>query len=149
MPTHPLADQVRAAHQRLHTAQARLAPDHTLPNGWSVQDVLSVVTAWQAELVTALAKARLGQTPRVPARTPEQAQARTAEWLAEYRPRPFDRVQADFAGVHAQLLRQVEAMSEADLNAPRRWLNGQSLRAWVKREAIDQVNDYATLLEAP
>lgn len=143
-----LSDQVRSAHRRLYAAQARLTPAHTLANGWSVAETLSALTAWQAEIVTALAKVRLGQTPRLPARTPAQAQARTAEWLAEYRQRPFDRVLADFTGVHTQLLRQLEAVTEADLNAPRRWLDGQSLRAWVTREAVDQVNAYAAQLEA-
>jgi hypothetical protein len=86
---------------------------------WSVKDVLSHLTAWEAEVITIWAKFKRGQKLPKTLYTDAEIEAQNARWYAQNKTRPLDRVQADFQGVHKQLLRQVEAMTEREVNGPR------------------------------
>jgi uncharacterized damage-inducible protein DinB len=105
------------AYLALLDAAAREAPG-AYAGAWSVKDVLSHLTAWEAELVTQLAKARMGKRPAKLDWTEAETDAQNERWFKEYRHRPWDKVEADFQGVRKQLLRQLEAYSEADLDGP-------------------------------
>jgi uncharacterized protein (TIGR03083 family) len=104
---------------------------------WSVKDILSHLTAWEAEAVTALAKVKRGLQPgKIPW---EQAEvdALNAKWHKENRPRPLDRVLADFRGVRAQMIRQVESFDDQDLNAPRAWFRKRTLVELIRAETFE------------
>jgi uncharacterized protein (TIGR03083 family) len=98
---------------------------------WAVKDVLAHVTAWEAELVTGLAKVRQGRLPGKTNYTPDEIQAQNTRWHAENQGRPLARVLADFRGVRKQTLRQIRALTEQDLNAPRPWLRQGTVVDWV------------------
>lgn len=115
---------------------------------WTVKDVLSHLAACEAEVVTGLARVRQGKPPGKVHHTPDEVQAQNARWHAEYKDRPLDRVRADFQGVRRQLLRQVEAFTEQDLAAPRRWLKGAALADWVREEIVEHDVEHARDLRA-
>jgi uncharacterized protein (TIGR03083 family) len=92
---------------------------------WSVKDVLAHLTAWEAEMVTLLAKAKRGQKPKWPA-TQSETDALNAKWHKENKNRPLDRVRADFQGVRQQTVRQVEGLSDQELNQKWDWLRNRT-----------------------
>ena len=103
---------------------------------WSIKDVLTHLTACEAELVTGLSKIRRGQSPGKVQYTDAEIQAQNEAWQAEYRDRPLDRVLADFRGVRRQLVRQLEALDDQALNAPRPWFQKRTIADWVQDEIM-------------
>ncbi len=105
---------------------------------WSVKDILTHLTAWEAELVARLAQARQGKKPANTNLTPAQADELNAQWRKEYKNRPLDRVLADFRAVRGQTITQVESLAEEDLNDPKRysWLGGAPLWEWIERDSF-------------
>lgn len=117
---------------------------------WSVKDILTHVTAWEAELVTWLAQARQGKKPRNTHRTPAQVDELNARWRQEYKDRPLDRVLADFRAVRGQTMAQVESLAEEDLNDPKRysWLRGSPLCEWIEGEAFGHEAEHTAQIKA-
>ncbi|MBX7213778.1 MAG: ClbS/DfsB family four-helix bundle protein [Thermoflexales bacterium] len=85
---------------------------------WSVKDVLGHLAVWSSRAVTALFMAERGQDPR---KAFPAFDAKTG-WTAannaareEQRERPLERIEADFHGAHAQLVKRLEALGDEDL----------------------------------
>ena len=104
---------------------------------WSVKDLLSHLTAWEAEAVTVLAKVKRGQKPGKIPWEPAEVDALNAKWYKENKSRPLERVLADFRGVRAQMLRQVEALTDNDLAEPRPWFGQRALLEMIKAETFE------------
>ena len=121
--------RLEAALQGLSEAQMM---DPGVMGDWSVKDLLAHMTAWEAEAVRILARARAGQSTQPAATSEAEMNALNAKLYKENKNRPLENVLADFHGVHKQLLRQVEALSDADLNRPIAWLGNQNLASIVE-----------------
>lgn len=130
----------------LDAALAGLTPEQMADPGalgdWSVKDILSHLTAWEAEAVTLLAKTRQGKTyPAV--HSDEEIEALNARWHKENKNRPLERVTADHAGVRKQMLRQLEGCTDTELNAPRPALKNGTLVEWVKGDTFEHEAEHA------
>ena len=113
------------------------------PNGeWSAKDVLAHLTAWEAEMVRALAQLRQGLRPEYFTRkTP--VDALNEQFYRDSKDRPLERVLADFEGVREQLLRQVERFSPAELDAPPKSVKtSQSLRQLILSETLEHEQEH-------
>ena len=104
---------------------------------WSVKDLLSHLTAWEAEAVTVLAKVKRGRKPGKIPWEPGEVDALNAQWYKENKSRPLERVLADFRGVRAQMLRQVEAFTDNNLAEPRPWFGNRALLEMIKAETFE------------
>lgn len=146
---HPtdLAAALTAARAAMEAALAGLPDEHCLTPGaagpWTIKDVLAHLTYWEVELVTSLAKFRRGQAPGKTRYTAAEITAQNARWHAESQARSLGQVRADFQGVRKQTLRQVEALTEKDLNAPRAWLGQDSIRQWVLTWVVEHEHEHA------
>jgi uncharacterized damage-inducible protein DinB len=114
-----------------------------LEGEWSVQDVLSHLTAWEAELVTGLSKVRRGQKPGKTRWTAAEINDQNAKWYAENKGRPLERVLADFHGVRKQSLRQVESLTDQDIAEPRAFLNQGTIADWALTWVIEHETEHA------
>lgn len=103
---------------------------------WSIKDVLAHLAACEAELVSGLARIRRGQSPGKVFYTDAEIQTQNETWHAENRDRPLDAILADFHGVRRQLIRQLESLSDQDLNAPRPWYQQGNIADWVQAESV-------------
>lgn len=118
------------------------------PGSWAVRDVIAHCAAWEAELVTALAKLRRGSKPGKTDYSLAEIRAFNEKVYQENRKRPLETVLADFRGVRQQLLRQLDGLSEADLNAPRPWLDQHSLADWITGWVVQHETDHAAQIAA-
>ena len=109
-------------------------------------EALAHLTGWEVELVTNLAKFRRGQKPGKTNYTPAEINAQNARWQAESQSRSLVQVRADYQGVRKQTIRQVEALSAAELDAPRAWLGQASIRQWVLTWVVEHEQEHAHLL---
>lgn len=142
-----LVAKLQAARADLEAALAGLEPEQLLTPGvlgaWTVKDVLAHLTAWEVELVTGLAKFKRGVSPGKTQYTPAEIEAQNTRWHAEAQSRPLDRVLADLRGVRRQTLRQLETLTERDLNAPRAWLRDSTIAEWVLTWVVEHETEHA------
>ncbi len=153
MTKQELLGALSEARSRLEAAlagldEARLVAPGAGGDDWSIKDILSHLTAWEAEIVTGLARIRRGQTPGKTDYSAAEIAAQNAAWHAENKDRPLDRVLADFHGVRKQLLRQLEAYPDKDLSAPRKGLEAQTIAAWVRDWIVEHEHEHAEHLTA-
>ena len=131
---------------------ADLRPDTLEISGvagaWSVKDVLAHLTAWQVELLTNLGLAQRGQKPARTAWDDAAVDAQNAAWYQQYRARPLERVIEDYDGVHRQLLRKVNGLSDKDLNAPLPWWRGQTLSQYIGEDVLEHEAEHLPALLA-
>jgi hypothetical protein len=115
---------------------------------WSVKDVLSHLSIWEAELVMLLHHFRRGRKP------PSERFAKTvdelnAKWHAATRDRPLARVLDDFHGVRRQTIRQLEGLADGDLTrAPYRWMDGRPLWKWIAEDSFEHEAEHAADIRA-
>lgn len=116
-----LKQALHDSRQQLEGAIAHLGPAEMemLHGNWSVKQTLAHLMAWEAELVTGLAKLKRGQKTFKTEYPPAETDAINDRVAKETVGRPLARVQADFVGVRKQLLRQLDGWSDKDLNAAR------------------------------
>lgn len=144
-------EKIRSGRERLEAAIAGMSEAEMARPGvvgdWSVKDLLAHVTAWEAELVTALWYTTLGRQPRLG--SIRDVDAWNAERYEENRGRPLDRVLGDFRGVYDQLLQRVEKLSDDELNDPQRykWTRGEPLLAYIAANSYDHEKEHAAQIE--
>jgi uncharacterized protein (TIGR03083 family) len=110
---------------------------------WSVKDLLSHLTAWEAELVKLLAQLRTSKRPAY--FDLGNVDDLNAKWHKETKKRPLDRVLADFEGVRKQTLRRLESYSNEELTDPKKykWFDGRPLWRWVAAETFEHEAEHA------
>lgn len=116
------------------------------PGSWAVRDVLAHCAAWEAEVVTGLAKLKRGSKPGKTQYSDAEIQAFNERVYRANHQRPLENVLADFRSVRQQLLRQLEGLSEAELNAPRPLLLSQSIVGWVTDWLVHHETEHAAQL---
>ncbi len=139
MTLNELLTELEQARARLEAAiagleEAALRQAMGGPEAWSVCDVLSHCTAWEAELVTGLARTARGGKPVQIAYSEEDLQAFNHRVAEETGGRPAARVLADFRGVRKQTVRQLQALAPGELNRPRPWLKTEQIKTGTVAE---------------
>lgn len=112
---------------------------------WTAKDIMAHVVAWEAEAVTAIAQLPTGARPRYAGLAENALDRLNAKWHAENRDRPLDRVRADFEGVHKQMLRRAQALSDKDLFTPGqfKWRSGGTLAEWILGDGCEHIREHA------
>ena len=114
--------------------------------GWSVKDVLVHLAFWQRYAADLARAANRGQVPQLDAE--DITESRNASVVAQYYLAPLGAVMAGWNEAREQLLEQIQWLSEADLNDPKRfpWNEGRTLLDRItantyahEQEHVDQI----------
>ena len=147
-----LIEALAAARARLDAAiEGLTAAELTQPGlvgEWSIKDLLAHVTAWDVDLLTNLGKVRRGQKPGRTAWDSAGIEAQNAAWHTELKDRPLEPVLADYDGVHQQLLRLAEQLTDAELTAPAAWLQGRPIPQYFVEHVVNHEGEHGAELEA-
>ena len=147
-----LLNAMRTEREKLEQAVAPLSAEEITtpmtPGGWSVKDVVAHVTAWEAELVTALMQISQGFKPKILSLPDDDVY--NAQIYAEQKDRPLDRILSDFRGVFPQLLKRVSEFSERDLIDARRysWMKGKPLERLIAGSSYEHYAEHRATIEA-
>ncbi len=147
-----ILERLRTERARLEAAIAGLSEETMRQPGavghWSVKDVLAHITAWEAELVTALWYNTIGRRPRLA--DIRNVDAWNERRYKENKDRPLERILNDFHGVHEQLLQRVEALSDEELDDPRlyEWTGGKTLAEVIAENSYAHEAEHAEQIEA-
>ena len=122
--------------------EALLAPGAV--GEWSLADLLAVLTAWEAEMVTALLKLDQGKKPERLLTALARPDEFNRQRVAETRGRPLDRVFDDLMKVRLQLEEWLETFSDRQLADKKRykWFNGRSLAQIVAQTSYENEARY-------
>ena len=106
---------------------------------WSIKDILSHLSMWEAELVKLLWQAANGQVPTSAQFSGASVDEVNAAGWEQSKPRPLERVLDDFREVRKQTNRRVRAFSDKDFNDPLRfpWLDGSPLWEWIACDSFE------------
>jgi hypothetical protein len=116
---------------------------------WSVKDVLAHIAFWERYALRLLHAAARGETPDLEA--DDDTETRNASVVAQYYQRSLSAVLADWHDARQELIEQLAATSDEDLNDPGRyhWTRGVPLWrriAWDsyehEQEHIDQIRSW-------
>lgn len=149
-----LLDELDRVRERLLVAIEPLPDEALLTKGavgeWSVADLLAILTAWEAELVTGMMRLDQGKRPDKLLAAMNNADAYSALRLEENQGRDLDRIFDVFQHVRVQVEEWLEEFSQKALNDPRRfkWLNGRSLAEVVAAVTFEHEAQYVPQLEA-
>lgn len=151
--TDTILDRLDQIRERLLVTIAPL-PDEALQEPgtigrWSVADLLAVLTAWEAELVTGLMRLDQGKKPGKLLAALAEPEAYNAQRFAENQDRDLDRIFDDFRRVRLQLEEWLPALSERDLMDPNRYpkLQGKSLAQVIEETTYGHEARYIPALE--
>ena len=122
--------------------EALLAPGAV--GDWSIADLLAVLTAWEAEMVTALLKLDQGKKPERLLAALANPDEFNRQRVAETYGRPLDRVFDDLMKVRLQLEEWLETFSDRRLadNKRYKWFNGRSLAQIIAQTSYENEAQY-------
>jgi hypothetical protein len=123
----------------------------SVAGGWSVQDMVAHLTAWERQPVAWLEAVRTGNSPQPPAWPTTLSEPEINAWLcALNRGRTWRDVRAESREVHRRLVQLFRHASEDDLMARGRfeWLNGKSLMNSIASDTFEHYQDHACALQA-
>ncbi|HRE47787.1 MAG TPA: ClbS/DfsB family four-helix bundle protein [Aggregatilineales bacterium] len=145
-----LLNELRAARTAFLIGLEGLSDDALLRPGacglWSVKDVLTHLTSWESELVTALAKLDPKNAPNIV--RIEDIDEWNQDQYAANAAIPLALAREDFEGVHKHLIKMIEGLDEVTLTDPRRfrWMEGEPLTylildtaVWHEKEHLDDI----------
>jgi hypothetical protein len=111
---------------------------------WTVKDLLAHIAVWESRLVTDLYKAERGVAPTL-IDSAAQVDKLNAQFYAEQKDRPLERVLEDLHDVHLALLNRLEALPERVLTDPRKykWMKGEPLSQFVAGDSYEHYREHA------
>jgi hypothetical protein len=114
-------------------------------DGWSAKDLFAHVTAWEAELLRAMAQGRAGKRPAYMSLSTAEEDARNEQWRKEFKKKPLAKVLEDYEAVRGQTIRQVEKLGDDELTDARRfvWTEGQALAAIIADGTLEHDREHA------
>lgn len=128
--------------------EALLQPEAVGP--WSIADLLNVVTAWDAEVVTGMMKLKLGKAPDGLLKALADPAAYNRRRVAENRERDLDGVFEDFQGARVKLEEWLDAFDQRALTDRGHFksLDGRSLFDVVASATYKHEARYLPMLKA-
>ncbi len=147
-----LLDHLDATRERTLVALEMLSDEALLAPGvigrWSIADLLSILTAWDAEVVTGLLRLKGGRAPEgllVAAANPDLYNAARHQ---EAQGRDLDVIFADFQGARLHLEEWLGELPERALTDPRHFktLGGKSLGRLIARATYEHEARYLPFL---
>jgi hypothetical protein len=111
---------------------------------WSMKDLLSHLSRWEAELVKLLWEASQGDQPDTVHFGKTSIDEMNAIWHKDSAGRPLERVMEDFIAVRKQTNRRVQAFSDEDLNDPQHfaWQRSEPLWKWVASDSFGHEEEH-------
>lgn len=149
-----LLDKLDAVREKTLVALETL-PDEALAapgviGRWSVADLLSILTAWDAEVVTGLLRLEQGKPPEKLLAALANPDLYNAARYQDAQGRELDVVFEDFQGARLHLEEWLSELSERALTDPRRYksLGGASLGKLIAKATYEQETRYLPFLTA-
>jgi hypothetical protein len=148
-----LQERLENSRERLLVA-LELLPDEALlqPNtigSWSVAELLSHLTTWESELVTALTQLKQGKKPERLLQALSNRDAYNAQRHAESQNRDLDNIFADLQAVRLHLEQWIEEFSQRDLTENGRYkaLGNQPLWRIIAQNSFAHEEAHLTAVE--
>lgn len=149
-----ILDRLDQSREKLLVAIEPLPDEALLEEGavgqWSVADLLAILTAWEAELVTGLLRLDQGKKPTRLLQAMANREAYNKKRYTENKGRDLDRIFDDLQQVRAQLEDWLESFSSRQLTDRKRykWFKGKSLVQIIAELSYGHEKQYIPALKA-
>lgn len=142
-----LLTRIRHGRVELESALVRFDSDDmtrlSLPNGWSIKDVIAHIGFWEQRIATLYEILSGGSVPRNTV-VEESLDSLNERVYKENRSLPVDTVQANEAEAYLAILAVAETSPEEDLFDPRRfsWTEGEPFYNWIVVNTYGHYSDH-------
>jgi hypothetical protein len=147
-----LLDNLDATRERTLVALEMLPDEALIAPGvigrWSIADLLSILTAWDAEVVTGLLRLKQGKPPEKLLAAVANPDVYNARRYQDAQGRNLEVIFEDFQGARLHLEEWLSELSERALSDPRHYksLGGQSLGRLIARATHEHEARYLPFL---
>jgi hypothetical protein len=147
-----LLDRLDAARERTLVALEMLPDEALVQPGaigrWAIADLLSILTAWDAEIVTGLMQLSNGKTPERLLAALRQPDIYNAQRYQDAQGRDLDAIFDDFQSSRLHLEEWLSGLSERALTDPRHYkaLGGEALARLITRATVNHEARYLSFL---
>ena len=147
-----LLDRLDSARERTLMALEMLPDEALVQQGaigrWAIADLLSILTAWDAEVVTGLMQLQGGKTPERLLAALRQPDIYNAQRHQDAQGRDLDVIFDDFQSSRLHLEEWLSGLSERALSDPRHYkaLGGEALARLIVRATADHEARYLPFL---
>lgn len=155
-------DAMRGSHSEMDAFLASLTPDQITapgPDGWSLQDALAHIAAWETMLAGWIERARRGETVKrfapgfvynSPAEREPTMHRLNHKLYLDNRGRALADVRADFNAAHQHLLATVDSLSGPELfeSGHFAWCGDAPLIGWIAGDTWEHYAEHRATAEA-
>ncbi|HEY1408993.1 MAG TPA: DinB family protein [Promineifilum sp.] len=147
-----LLDRLDATRERTLVALETLPDEALMTPGvigrWSVADLLSILTAWDSEVVTGLLRLKQGKSPENLLAAVANPDRYNAARFEDAQGRLLDVIFEDFQGARLHLEEWLSELTESALSNPKHYkaLGGQSLFRIIARATYEHEGRYLPFL---
>ena len=109
---------------------------------WSVKDNLAHLTAWHLRQLDLLQGVRQGKEPDIRLVEDSSVDEINERFYQENKDRPLAEVLAAFRSSYQDVLADVQAMTDEELNKPISWLDDRPIWLWVAGNTYDHYEEH-------
>ena len=113
---------------------------------WSVKDNLAHLTAWHLRLLVFLQAVRQGKEPDIGLVQDSSVDEINDQFYEENKDRSLAEVLPAFRSSYQQLVADVQAMTEEELNKPIAWLNDRPIWLWVAGDTYEHYEEHGEFI---
>ncbi len=146
-----LLNDIRSSYTNLETVLAPLSAEQmTTPgvNGsWSIKDNIAHLSAWQRVLLNRLEAVRNNTAPSEELYDEETVDTLNERFYQQDTSRSLDDVLAEFRSLYQQVIEQVQALSNDDLNRPLSWREGEPVWPTIVGNTNEHYQEHAQIIQ--
>jgi hypothetical protein len=147
-------DAIEDAHEGFLDAIEGLSDEQMQEPGvvgdWSIKDILHHLNMWKGEMVRLLWQISQGEKPGTVHFSERSMDETNAAWFQQGKDRPLEKALDDFAAVHKQAMRRVDAVPDKLLEDPQHfpWSKGEALWQWIAADSFQHEDEHAQQIRA-
>jgi hypothetical protein len=117
---------------------------------WSIKDILTHISRWEAELIKLLWQVRQGQKPTTAHFSGIPVDKINEQFFDESHPRPLKMVLEDYYSVRSQTLLRIETFTDQELDDSTRyrWQKGIPLWQWIASDTYEHEAEHLESIKA-
>ncbi|HZR42066.1 MAG TPA: ClbS/DfsB family four-helix bundle protein [Ktedonobacteraceae bacterium] len=146
-----LLDAIRTSYTSFEAVLAPLSPEQmTTPgvNGtWSIKDNIAHISAWHRLLLDRLQAVRDNVDYHWPWNEGASDDEINEQFYQQNKARSLDDVLTEFRSLHQQIIEQVQAISNEDLNRPLSWRNGKPIWPAIVGDTSEHYPDHTQIIQ--
>ncbi|HZR42065.1 MAG TPA: ClbS/DfsB family four-helix bundle protein [Ktedonobacteraceae bacterium] len=146
-----LLNEIRTSYANFEAVLASLSTEQMITPGvngtWSIKDNIAHLSTWQRVLLNRLEAVHNNTTPSEELYDEETVDAVNERFYQQDKPRSLDDVLTEFRSLYQQVVEQVQAISDEDLNRPLSWREGEPIWPTIVGNTNEHYQEHMQIIQ--